>query len=78
MEPTQFDFIFGFYPNLIIKSIEIVFDLESNSVNYFNLCRTIWKVRIFERIPVIRNSDKNSATDQKRWQISKNDLYIHI
>jgi hypothetical protein len=22
---------------------------ESNSVNYFNLCGTIWKVRIFER-----------------------------
>jgi hypothetical protein len=24
--------------------------------------------------PAIRNSDKKSATDQKRWQISKNDL----
>jgi hypothetical protein len=44
---------------------------ESNSVNYFNLCATIWKVRIFEGTPVIR---KKSATDQKRWQISKNDL----
>jgi hypothetical protein len=48
---------------------------ESNSVNYFNLCLTFWKVRIFERTPVIRNSSKKSATDQKRWQISKNDLY---
>jgi hypothetical protein len=33
---------------------------ESNSVNYFNLGATIWKVRI---------------TNQKRRQISKNDLY---
>jgi hypothetical protein len=24
---------------------------ESNSVNYFNLCATIWKVPIFEGIP---------------------------
>jgi hypothetical protein len=39
---------------------------ESNSVNYFNLCVTIWKVRIFERTPVIRNSSKKNATDQKR------------
>jgi hypothetical protein len=31
---------------------------ESNSVNHFNLCATIWKVRIFERTPVIRNSGK--------------------
>jgi hypothetical protein len=46
---------------------------ESNSVNYFNLCTTIWKVRIFEGTPVIQNSGKKSATDQKRWQISKND-----
>jgi hypothetical protein len=28
---------------------------ESNSVNYFNLCATIWKVRIFERTSAIRN-----------------------
>jgi hypothetical protein len=48
--------------------------LESNSVNYFNLCGTIWKVRIFEGTPAIRNSGKKSATDQKRWHISKNDL----
>jgi hypothetical protein len=48
---------------------------ESNSVNYFNLCGRIWKVRIFERTPAIRNSGKKSATDQKPWQISKNDLY---
>jgi hypothetical protein len=31
---------------------------ESNSVNYFNLSATIWKVRIFEGTPVIRNSGK--------------------
>jgi hypothetical protein len=48
---------------------------KSNSVNNFNLCATIWKVRIFEGTPAIRNSGKKSATDQKRWQISKNDLY---
>jgi hypothetical protein len=47
---------------------------ESNSFIYFNLCATIWKVRIFEGSPAIRNSGKKSATDQKRWQISKNDL----
>jgi hypothetical protein len=50
---------------------------ESNSVNYFNLCATIWKVRIFEGTPAIRNSGKKSATDQKRWQISKNDLCFY-
>jgi hypothetical protein len=48
---------------------------KSNSVNHFNLCATIWKVRIFEGTPAIRNSGKKSATDQKRWHISKNDLY---
>jgi hypothetical protein len=48
---------------------------KSNSLNHFNLCAKIWKVRIFERTPAIRNSGKKSATDQKRWQISKNDLY---
>jgi hypothetical protein len=48
---------------------------KSNNVNHFNLCATIWKVRIFEGTPAIRNSGKKSATDQKRWQISKNDLY---
>jgi hypothetical protein len=47
---------------------------ESNSVNCFNLCATVWKVRIFEGTPAIRNSGKKSATDQKRRQISKNDL----
>jgi hypothetical protein len=45
------------------------------SDNYFNLCATIWKVRIFEGTPAIRNSGKKSATDQKLWQVSKNDLY---
>jgi hypothetical protein len=31
---------------------------QSNNVNYFNLFGTIWKVRIFERTPAIRNSGK--------------------
>jgi hypothetical protein len=48
---------------------------KSNSANHFNLCEMIWKVRIFEGTSAIRNSGKKSATDQKRWQISKNDLY---
>jgi hypothetical protein len=48
---------------------------ESHSVNYFNSCATVWKVRIFEGTPAIRNSGKKSATDQKQWQICKNDLY---
>jgi hypothetical protein len=43
---------------------------KSNSVNHFNLCATIWKVRIFEGTPAIRNSGKKSPTDQKRWQIN--------
>jgi hypothetical protein len=34
-----------------------------NSVNHFNLCATIWKVRIFEGTPAIRNFGKKSATD---------------
>jgi hypothetical protein len=38
---------------------------KSNSVNHFNLCATIWKVRIFEGTPAIRNTGKKSATDQK-------------
>jgi hypothetical protein len=29
---------------------------ESNSLNYFNFCATIWKERIFEGTPAIRNS----------------------
>jgi hypothetical protein len=48
---------------------------KSNSVNHFNLCAMIWKVRIFEGTSAIRNSGKKSATDQKRWEMSKNDLY---
>jgi hypothetical protein len=36
---------------------------KSNSVNHFNLCATIWKVRIFEGTPAIQNSGKISATD---------------
>jgi hypothetical protein len=48
---------------------------KSNSVNHFNLCATISKVRIFEGTPAIQNSGKKSATDQKRWQVSKHDLY---
>jgi hypothetical protein len=31
---------------------------KSNSVNHFNLCATIWKVRIFEGTPAIQNSGK--------------------
>jgi hypothetical protein len=31
---------------------------KSNGVNHFNLCATIWKVRIFEGTPAIRNSGK--------------------
>jgi hypothetical protein len=46
---------------------------KSNSVNYFKLCATIWKARIFEGTPAIRNFGKKSSTDQKRWHISKND-----
>jgi hypothetical protein len=34
---------------------------KSNSVNHFNLCATIWKVRIFEGTPAIRNSRKKKA-----------------
>jgi hypothetical protein len=37
---------------------------KSNSVNYFNLCATIWKVRIFEGTPAIRNFGKKSATEK--------------
>jgi hypothetical protein len=48
---------------------------KSNSVNHFNLCATICNILIFDGTPAIRNSGKKSATDQKRWQISKNDLY---
>jgi hypothetical protein len=44
--------------------------LSRESNTHFNLCVTICKVRIFERTP-----GKKSAIDQKRWQISKNDLY---
>jgi hypothetical protein len=47
---------------------------KSNSINYFNLYATVWKVRIFEGTPAIRNFGKKSVTNQKRWQISKNDL----
>jgi hypothetical protein len=28
MEPTQFDFIFGFYAKLLIKSTEVVFTTQ--------------------------------------------------
>jgi hypothetical protein len=47
---------------------------KPNSVNHFNLCATTWKARTFERTPAIRNSGEKNATDQKRWQTSKNDL----
>jgi hypothetical protein len=36
---------------------------KSNSVNHFNLCATVWKVRIFEGTPAIRTSGNKSATD---------------
>jgi hypothetical protein len=49
----------------------IVFDLESNSVNYFNLFRTIWKVRIFERIPAIRNSDLKKKRHRSKTMTDK-------
>jgi hypothetical protein len=48
---------------------------KSNSVNQFNLRKTILKVRIFKRTHAIRNFGKKSTTDLKRWQISKNNLY---
>jgi hypothetical protein len=38
---------------------------ESNNVNYFNLCPTIWKVRIFEGPLQFGILVKKSATDQK-------------
>jgi hypothetical protein len=38
---------------------------ESKSVNYFNLCGTIWKVRIFERTSAIRNSGKKKRHSSK-------------
>jgi hypothetical protein len=31
---------------------------ESNSDNHFNLCATIWKLRIVEEPPAIRNFGK--------------------
>jgi hypothetical protein len=48
---------------------------KSNSANHPNLCATTWKARTFEGTPAIPNSGKKSATDQKRWQTSKNDPY---
>jgi hypothetical protein len=51
------------------------FRIKQHQSFYFNLCATIWKLRIFEGTPAIRNSGKKSATDGKQWQISKNDLY---
>jgi hypothetical protein len=33
---------------------------KSNSVNHFHLSATIWKVRIFEGTPAIRNSGKKA------------------
>jgi hypothetical protein len=48
---------------------------KSNSVNRFDLCAAVWRVRIFEGTPAIRNSGGEGATDQKRWQVGKSDLY---
>jgi hypothetical protein len=33
---------------------------KSNSVNHFNLCATIWNVRIFEGTPAIQNFGKKA------------------
>jgi hypothetical protein len=54
---------------------------ESNSVNYFNLCATIWKVRIFEGTPAVRNSGKKSKNDLCRFDSqfsieSKNEIKL--
>jgi hypothetical protein len=47
----------------------------SGSVNDFGLCAAVWRVRVFEGTPAIRNSGGGSATDQKRWQVGGSDLY---
>jgi hypothetical protein len=36
---------------------------ESNSVNYFNLCATIWMVRIFEGTPALSRVLFQSITE---------------
>jgi hypothetical protein len=41
---------------LLSKHLADAANIQSNSVNYFNLGATIWKVRIFEGTPAIRNS----------------------
>jgi hypothetical protein len=41
-------------------SADAAYIQKSNSVNHFNLCATIWKVRIFEGTPAIRNSGKKA------------------
>jgi hypothetical protein len=54
---------------LLSKYLSDAANIQESNVNYFNLCATIWKVRIFEGTLGIRNSGKKSATDQKRWQV---------
>jgi hypothetical protein len=44
---------------------------ESNSVNYFNLCGRYEFLNVPLQFDILV---KKSATDQKRWQIRKNDL----
>jgi hypothetical protein len=38
---------------------------ESNSINYFYFCASIWKIRIFEWTPAIRNSGKKKRHRSK-------------
>jgi hypothetical protein len=49
-----------------------------NGVSYFNLCATVWKVRVFEGTPAIRNSGRGGATGQERWQIRKKKIGIEF
>jgi hypothetical protein len=47
---------------------------KSGSVNHFDLCAAIWKVRVFGGTLAIRNSGGGSATDWERWQMGGSDL----
>jgi hypothetical protein len=40
---------------------------ESNSINYFYFCASIWKIRIFEWTPAFRNSGKKKAPQIKNY-----------
>jgi hypothetical protein len=48
---------------------------ESNRVNHFNLNATIWKVRIFERTPAIRNSGSKTVADHSGRHRADKDFY---